>query len=344
MRKFWHLLSFLCFFLYPFNSQADIAFISDRDGKTDIYVMNDHGGNIRRITDTPYAQADVTWSPDGSQIAFTTELRSGRPGEPQHVEIFIINADGTGAFNLTNQPAIDADPSWSPDGKFIAFASGLHDGLNIWTIEIATRRVRKLTNSDTSSINPHWSPNGKYIVFERVLFGNGQHIYFMRADGTGEQQLLRKLRTPQFGDTLIYSLDPQWSPDSEYVLYKEVEFRTTVGVRANRVIVVDRDGRSPKVLDIPTNWKIDSACWSDDGESVLFSGIPDGFRNDTDIYDIYKYRLRDGLISNITANVYDNWAMDWTPHRGLSVSVGAKLTSQWARLKQSVSELNWTVR
>ena len=332
MRKLWHLTNFLLLLLCVSQVQAEIAFLSDRDGKSDIYVMNDHGGNIRRLTDTPFTQLDLAWSPDGTQIAFATDLSSAEKGKPQQVDIFLMNADGGRQQNLTEHPALDVDPSWSPDGKFIAFASGRDGGLDIYTIEIKTRKVRRLTHN-TYSINPQWSPNGKYIVYEHILPGRGRHIFFMNSDGSHERQLLRKLRHPQFGDTTIFSFNPQWAPDSEHVLYKESEFRSGVGRKANTVIVVDKHGRTPKILKIPQKWKVDAVCWTDNGEAVLFAAVPNGLTNGIDIFDIYKYRLSNGQITNLTHHPSDNWGMDWTPHNSLSVSASEKIATQWARLK-----------
>ena len=332
MRKLWHLTSFLLLLPCVSHVRAEIAFLSDRDGKSDIYVMNDHGENIRRLTDTPFTQLDLAWSPDGMQIAFATDLNSSEKGTPQQVDIFIMNADGSGQTNLTEHPALDVDPSWSPDGKFIAFASGRDDGLDIYTIEIKTRKVRRLTN-DTHSINPNWSPDGKYIVYEHILPGRGRHIFFMNTDGSHDRQLLRKLRQPQFGDATIFSFNPQWSPDNEHVLYKESEFRSGVGRKANTVIVVDKHGRTPKTLKIPQKWKVDAVCWTDNGEAVLFAAVPNGLTNGIDIFDIYKYRLSDGQRTNLTHHPSDNWGMDWTPHNSLSVSAREKIATLWGTLK-----------
>ncbi len=338
MRKLWHLTTYLVLLLCVAYVHADIVFLSDRDGKSDIYVMNDHGGNIHPITDTRLKKGNIAWSPDGTQIAFTTDLNTGQEGKPQQLDIFIMNADGSRQWNLTEHPAGDVSPSWSPDGKFIVFTSFRNKSLDLYRIEIATRKVRRLTSKNLSSA-PDWSPDGRSIVYEHTLRGRGRHIYVMNADGSHQRQLLRRLRQPQFGDKTIFSFSPRWSPDSEYVLYIEGILEPDITRIANYVIVVDKHGRTPKVLNIPPKWKVDVVCWTDNGEAILFAAVPNGLTNKIDIFDIYKYRLSDGKITNISNHPSDNWGMDWTPHRGLSVSAGARLTTQWGQIK-AASERN----
>ncbi len=73
---------------------ARIAFVSDRDGNGEIYVMSDDGSGLARLTDSPASESNPTWSPDGSYIAFSSGF-----------EIYVMNADGSGLANLTNNPA-----------------------------------------------------------------------------------------------------------------------------------------------------------------------------------------------------------------------------------------------
>lgn len=333
MRKLWHFTGYLVILFHCiFSVFADIAFLSEREGETNIYVMNDHGGNMRGITDTSFKKAGPDWSSNGTQIAFAADLNSRKEGTPQQYDIFIMNADGSRQRNLTEHPAVDVSPSWSPDGKSIAFTSFRNKGLDIYTIEIATRKVRRLTSNAFSSA-PDWSPDGKSIVYERTLLGGGRHIYVINADGSHERPLLRRPRHPQLGNTTIFSFSPRWSPDSEYVLYIEGILQPDATRIANHVIVVDKHGRTPKVLNIPQKWKVDALCWTDDGNAILFAAVPNGLTNDIDSFDIYKYRLSDAKIMNISNHPNDNWGMDWTPYRGLSVSSRTQLTTQWARIK-----------
>lgn len=124
MRKLWHFTGYLVLLFHcVFRGLADITFLSERDGERNIYVMNDHGENIRGLTDTSLKKARPDWSSDGARIAFAADLNSGKKNTPQQYDIFIMNADGSRQWNLTEHPAVDVSPSWSPDGKSIAFTS-----------------------------------------------------------------------------------------------------------------------------------------------------------------------------------------------------------------------------
>jgi len=94
-----------------------IAFVSGRDGNNEIYIMNADGSNISRLTNHSSGDGTPKWSPDGSQIIFTTSRNDNDPVGCKmtcNYEIYIVNIDGTGLTRLTNNPASDSSPSWSP--------------------------------------------------------------------------------------------------------------------------------------------------------------------------------------------------------------------------------------
>ena len=108
------------------DAQAQIAFVSHRDGNPEIYVMDADGGNPRNLTNNRDKDYSPSWSPDGKRIVFMSNrdghLRDDIPGISTY-EIYVMDADGGNPQNLTNDPRDDRNPSWSPDGKRIAFAS-----------------------------------------------------------------------------------------------------------------------------------------------------------------------------------------------------------------------------
>jgi TolB protein len=116
-----------------------IAFWSSRDnGNRDIWVMDADGSDPTRLTDGPEQDMNPAWSPDGTRIAydsgpFTTTRRGAN--------IWVMDADGGNAVNLTDHPNIltyNAAPTWSPDGKWIAYFHVLGTGGQIRAINVDT--------------------------------------------------------------------------------------------------------------------------------------------------------------------------------------------------------------
>ena len=94
---------------------TQMAFVSDRDGNWEIYVMDIDGENLKRLTNHSADDTEPAWSPDGRYITFS----STRDGNS---EIYVMSASGGPAQNLTNNATADSSSAWSPDGTQIAFS------------------------------------------------------------------------------------------------------------------------------------------------------------------------------------------------------------------------------
>ena len=102
------------------DAEAQIAFVSKRDGNAEIYVMDADGGNQRRLTENRNNDRYPVWSPDGQRIAFMAD----RKGNFEQFDIYVMDADGGNLQNRTNHPDDDWNPTWlhspfsvSPVGK-----------------------------------------------------------------------------------------------------------------------------------------------------------------------------------------------------------------------------------
>jgi TolB protein len=159
-----------------------LAFVSNRDGNNEIYVMNVDGSGVRRLTNHPAADAVPTWSPTGAQIAFTSD----RGGTPQ---VYVMSAaDGSSLRKISSESWADR-ASWSPAPyNEIAFAAQSGPGYDIKVFDLSTGETRRLTFGEGSNESPAYSPNGRHIAFMSTRKGNSQ-IFTMTRDGRDVRQV-----------------------------------------------------------------------------------------------------------------------------------------------------------
>jgi len=164
-----------------------LAFSSSRTGDPEIYVIDQSGGNFKRLTASKMPDVSPVWNPKtGAQIAWV----SGRSGLPQ---IYMMEADGTNAQRLTDE-GYAVSPAWSPNGQFLVFSWIRHYGPgapgaeDIYIMDVASKQWVQLTHDGGRNDFPSWSPDGRHIVFQSSRSG-GEQIWSMLADGSNQKQL-----------------------------------------------------------------------------------------------------------------------------------------------------------
>ncbi len=244
----------------PPASTQRVAFVANRQGGNDIYVMNLDGTGLTKFVEG----RDPSWSPDGSQIAF----RTGNPdkGGGLETKINLIDADGTDLRTITpdtyGEPSGEAGPPvWSPDGSEIAFDTlgGIYvmapDGSDL---QLVSQYQGKYACYD---LEPSWSPDGSKLVFAVLCDGGNDGIWVVNADGTGKTQLAAPDRISDYWS-------PAWSPDGTRIAFVGV----SGGPAAYRydLYVMNPDGSDVRKLTDGSAYP-SLPAWSPDGSKIAYT-------------------------------------------------------------------------
>jgi TolB protein len=273
----------------PGVSATEIAFVSNRTGRKEIYLMDADGGRQRAVTANKSINNFPSWSPDGDSIAFTSYRHLNQPnifvstrgrGQPQRLL--------TGLRREQSQYRA----VFSPTGAALAVVMSDGAPSEIYNVSLPARKFKRLTRNGSIDVSPSWSPNGDRLAYVSDRSGSPQ-IYIMDADGGNSRRLT-------FNGT--YNSAPAWSPDGKWIAYE-----TRVGGQFD-IWLIDPEGQTN--VPLITHPRSDEApSWSPNSRKLAFSSTRRG-RADIYLTDVggADRPLR------ITSGNGDNTAPAWGPY------------------------------
>jgi Tol biopolymer transport system component len=209
------LTSFEATAFYPSLSPdgQTVYFSSKRSGGFEIYSIGINGDGLQRLTRDLGSFYAPELSPSGELILFTNHGNG----------LWVMKPDGDNPRPLTDRD--DIDPTWSPDGSMIAFASSRAGVRQLFVMNSDSTNIRQVTNLNNMGGRSSWSPDGTRLTFYRGPAGD-HNIYIINVDGTGLVQLTNG------GD----NLGPSWSPDGNWIAF------TSFRDGNNEIYIIRPDG------------------------------------------------------------------------------------------------------
>lgn len=216
----------------------------------ELYTMNADGSHVRQLTFNEVDDDDPAWSPDRKRVAFQRDVNPAVGPDNRDWDIFSMKVAGGRPRNLTDNPAQDGSPNWSPDGRRIVFDSSRdaaagtpEENIEIYTMRSDGSRVRRLTYSEGFEGQPNWSPDGRRISFQGYR-DDHLEIWTMRADGRHQRQVTRG--ADAFGSA--------WAPDGRLIAHSSFDTPDIFTVR------LDGSGSlnltdDPAAFDFAPDWQ-----------------------------------------------------------------------------------------
>ncbi len=280
----------------------------------------DSPDNLWRVT---YAQEGADFDPEIDPSGLWMVYASTQHRET--ADIYIKRVNSTTVTQITDDPADDMMPTFSPNGKQIAFASKRSGNWNIYLMNIDGGQVIELTSSPADEIHPTFSPDGTRVAYSVLGMQSGQW-----------EIAVIDLERPQQPRYITNGLFPNWSPVEDKILFQRARQRGTYWFSVWTLDLEGYEGKRPTEIAASRNAAAITPSWSADGENIVFATVvnpDDPIQSKPVQADIWVVRKDGSGRANLTnspfANLQPVWSSDGTVYFVSNRSEGG-LDNIWA--------------
>jgi serine/threonine protein kinase/Tol biopolymer transport system component len=269
---------------------GQIAFVSDRTGLPQLYLMRVDGTGVKVLTQQSEGACQPAWSPDGAQILFISPCDRKRDAYPDAI-IYRMNADGSDIQPLLTLPGGVYDPDWSAAG--IAFTYLENNRPQIFVAGPDGSNPRRISNPVSGDRQASWSPDGARLVFWNRTRSGAPNLYWMNADGSFDGA------NPKQVTRDVPAGSPDWSPAGTLVVFES----------SFDIAVVEWDALGFGVRVLSEGGPNDTPHWSPDGQWIVF----ESWRQDDSNHDIYVMTAEGEQVTRLTTDNAQEFHPAWRP-------------------------------
>jgi TolB protein len=208
--------------------------------------------------------ANVSVDPTGKWLVYASTRHS------EHAGIYLQRVNGTSVTRLTSDDSDNAFPTFSADGRQIAYCSTRSGVWNVYVMDVDGRNSVQVTSTNNQCTHPSFSPDGTRLVYSELGSRSNQWELWTVNLGTGEKR--------QIG----YGLFPSWSPerDVDRIAFQRARERGSHWFSLWTLDLIEGEGRRVTEVSVSSNAAIVSPSWSPDGKRLVFSTILDPAKSD----------------------------------------------------------------
>jgi TolB protein len=245
--------------------------------------------------------SSVTWSRGSHEVIYSMQGFLWRQA-----------IDSPTPTKLTNGPGYDYQPDWSPDGRFVVYSKYYADSIELWLLDLTTKKTEQLTTAKAVNVEPRWSPDGSRIAFVSTEYHGYFHIFQIRfANGKPQppERLTQETATPgkrYYYGPVDHEISPTWSPDSRELIFIHNHDRIDGSGGIWRK-AAEPNAQPHLLLNEETTWRA-RPDWSPDGKRVVYASY-----ERRQWHQLWLTTPEGGDPIPLTFGDYDNTNPRWSP-------------------------------